>query len=441
MATKNYTEYKFKNGATLLFKRRKICDATSLCAGFVCGHLYADKMPGLAHFFEHMLFKGTKNRSIDQISEDKKNITHLNAFTNFHHMCVNFYDSNAKIEECLEFASDLLFNSTFEDRYIQNELGVVFEEKARRINQSLKQIGHLHGFFLRPHLPNYDFIFGDESVLGKVTSKDLYEYRDKHYVSDKFVVAVSSSLPFYKVKKLIKKYFINNLKTCKEKSVIISDDKQGITQHEGLNVVIDPSLKTIKANISIKFPCSEYEYREHYEYDFIANKFRKDKDSFHEKVRENGLSYTTSAYFYNMTDATNNCIVFDFETSKLENFDKILEILGDSIKNIKKNGSTNDELEIMKENILFDMDCDMPSPYRRTTENMLRKLARNDKYNKKFTRKFVKKLLKNTNVESMQELIDRIFNKKNDIHITILSPFEESEFKNIKDYKKIIFKK
>lgn len=441
MSKKNYIEFKFKNGATLLFKRRKMCDATSLCAGFVCGHLYADKMPGLAHFFEHMLFKGTKNRSIDQISEDKKNITHLNAFTNFQHMCVNFYDSNAKLNQCLEFASDLLFNSTFDNQYIQNELGVVFEEKARKINESLKNVGYLHGFFLRPQLPQYDFIFGDENGLGKVTSKELSEYRNEHYKADKFVASVTSSLPFYKIKRLIKKYFINNLKSCSSKSQILPNDKEGITQPEGINIITDSALKTIKASVSIKFPCEEYEFRENYEYDFISNKFRRDKDSLHELVRKQGLSYTTSVYFYNMPEVTNNCIVFDFETSKLENFDKLLNILGDSIKNIKKNGATNEELDIMKENILYDMDCDMPSSYRRTTENMLRKLSRNDSYNKKFTRKFVKKLLKKTNSQTMQEYINKIFDETNDIHITILSPFDKNEFKTIKDYKNMIFKK
>lgn len=441
MPKKNYIEHKFKNGATLLYKRRNLCNATALCAGFACGHLYAEEMPGIAHFFEHMLFKGTNKRTLEQIAEDRKNITHLNAYTNFHHMCVNFYDSNSKIEECLEYASDVLFNSTFDEQYIKNELKVIFEEKARKINESLKSVGYLHGFFLRPQLPSYDFIFGEESVLGRVTSQDLAEYRNKHYVSDKFVIGVSSSLSFSKIKKLVKKYFINKLKTSTVKSVFKDDDKQGITQNQGLNIITDPALKTLKANISIKFPCEKYEFRENYEYDFIANKFRRDKDSFHQQVRENGLSYTTSAYFYNIPDVTNNCILFEFETSKLENFDKILKILGNSIKTIKQNGASEDELKIMKDNILYDLDCDMPSSYRRTTDNMLRKLAKNDTYNKKFTRKFVKKLLKKTNSKTMHEYIDRIFDKNNDIHITILSPFEESEFKTVKEYKEMIFTK
>lgn len=50
--------YRFKNGATIIYKKRKVGNATAMYAGFFCGAMYEKN--GMPHFFEHMLFKGTK---------------------------------------------------------------------------------------------------------------------------------------------------------------------------------------------------------------------------------------------------------------------------------------------------------------------------------------------------------------------------------------------
>ena len=132
--------YKFNNGATLIYKKRKICEATAVQAGFWAGHYYMKEINGLPHFAEHMLFKGTKNRTENEIIQDEIDITPVGAVTSDYALFVEFFESNKKINECFEFASDILLNTSLNEELIENEKKVVFEEKERAIDRVNKNI-------------------------------------------------------------------------------------------------------------------------------------------------------------------------------------------------------------------------------------------------------------------------------------------------------------
>ena len=177
--------FKFGNGATIIYKKRKMCNATAVCVGFFAGFYYNVPVNGIQHLSEHMLLKQTHNRTLDDITKDKVRITYLNAYTSPYELAVDFFESNKRINACFEFASDVLLNTKLDNNQIENEIKVVLEEKARKKDIVKKNIYNMHYRFLEPnfHL-NEDFIFGDEEQLVNVNKNDIESFITNNFVSE-----------------------------------------------------------------------------------------------------------------------------------------------------------------------------------------------------------------------------------------------------------------
>jgi len=433
--------YKFPNGAILLYKKRKMCDATAVNAGFWAGHNYIENIDGLPHFVEHMLFKGTYKRTENQILEDETKITSLNATTSPYSIYINFFESNKKVKESFDFASDILLNTKLDESSIESEKKVVFEERERAKDRAIKDIYVQQFRFMEKEFKlDEDRRLGTEETLGKATKKDIQEFINKHFVSDKFFISVASSLSFYKIKKLTKVYFINKLRVAKEKSTIIPYNYFKLENKEGINFVKNLD-KTIKGLVSIKFHVDNGEkYKNDYNLSCLIADINTRTDTFHNMARKEGLVYTSGASINYNGLSSSMTVDFDFTTSKIENVDKLMNLIGDTIKIYKNQAISLDRIEEHKEKAIISLDKSFPSKYRETVSYMQ---SEYNKYKKieNFTKKQKVKFFKAVNLNSIKENIDVIFNKKNKVYITFMGDIDEGNFKSLKEYKQIIFKK
>ena len=86
---------------------------------------------GLAHFWEHMAFKGTQKRTSLQIINRLEVVGgELNAYTTKEKICFHASVLTPHYERALELLSDITFNSTFPDKQVERERGVILEEMA-----------------------------------------------------------------------------------------------------------------------------------------------------------------------------------------------------------------------------------------------------------------------------------------------------------------------
>src|SRR5277367_2682898 len=84
---------------------------------------------GLSHFIEHMLFKGTANRSAEDIARSVDSIGgNLDAFTAKEMVCFNTKVLDEHLPIALDVLSDLVLNPSFRDEDIEKEKGVILEE-------------------------------------------------------------------------------------------------------------------------------------------------------------------------------------------------------------------------------------------------------------------------------------------------------------------------
>ena len=89
----------------------------------------AAEQNGISHFIEHMLFKGTANRSAEAIARSVDSIGgNLDAFTAKEMVCFNTKVLDEHLPVALDVLSDLVLNPAFREEDIEKEKGVILEE-------------------------------------------------------------------------------------------------------------------------------------------------------------------------------------------------------------------------------------------------------------------------------------------------------------------------
>lgn len=125
-----FTIKKLDNGIRTIMQRIPHLNSTTIGIIIECGSFYEDSQNnGISHFIEHMLFKGTKNRTARQIAEAIDDIGgQLNAFTSKEHTCYYAKVLSEHLPIAVNVLSDMLKNSNFDPREIEKEKGVITEE-------------------------------------------------------------------------------------------------------------------------------------------------------------------------------------------------------------------------------------------------------------------------------------------------------------------------
>ncbi|HEU0265242.1 MAG TPA: pitrilysin family protein, partial [Geobacterales bacterium] len=84
---------------------------------------------GIAHFIEHLLFKGTATRSALAIAREIDSVGgHLNAFTSREYVCYYVKVLDSFLPKAVELLSDIFLNSLFNTEEIEKERTVILQE-------------------------------------------------------------------------------------------------------------------------------------------------------------------------------------------------------------------------------------------------------------------------------------------------------------------------
>lgn len=165
---------------------------------------------GISHFLEHMLFKGTTNRSSKELAECIEDIGgQVNAFTGKESTCFYIKILDSYIELALDVLSDMLFNSKFSEEDIEKEKGVVIEEIYMSEDTPEDVLGDLQS----------KATWGEDSIalpiLGTIdniksfTSNQLKQFVSEHYTPLNSVISISGNVDINHIEQLVQKYFGN----------------------------------------------------------------------------------------------------------------------------------------------------------------------------------------------------------------------------------------
>ncbi|MCJ1272926.1 hypothetical protein MMC21_000715 [Puttea exsequens] len=169
-----------------------------------------DKTNGTAHFLEHLAFKGTKNRTQQQLELEIENMGgHLNAYTSRENTVYYAKAFNSDVPATVNILSDILQNSKLEPSAIERERDVILREQEE-VDKQLEEVvfDHLHATAFQGQ-PLGRTILGPKENIASIQRDDLVGYIKKNYTADRMVLVGAGGVPHNQLVELAEKYFSN----------------------------------------------------------------------------------------------------------------------------------------------------------------------------------------------------------------------------------------
>lgn len=166
-----------------------------------------DDEHGIAHFCEHLLFKGTHRRKAWHIINRMDSVGgDLNAYTNKEETVVYSAFVKQHFARAVELIADIVFNSTFPQREIDKEVEVIAEE-IESYNDSPAELifDHFENMIYQDHPLGHD-ILGNADRVRRFTTEDALSFTRRYYRPENMVFFVFGHLPFNRVVSTVEKY-------------------------------------------------------------------------------------------------------------------------------------------------------------------------------------------------------------------------------------------
>ncbi len=163
---------------------------------------------GLAHFLEHMMFKGTRRRSAAQISHEIDSLGgEMNAFTTHETTTLYIKVLDQQVGRALDLLADLFHHSRFDRTEIEREKLVVLEEIRTVGDDPEDCVQELHARQVWRGHPLGRSILGDRATMKRIQRRDILRYLDEHYRPEKTVIAVAGNFQIKELTALIRASF------------------------------------------------------------------------------------------------------------------------------------------------------------------------------------------------------------------------------------------
>ena len=324
----NTKQTELSNGINLITIKRD-SQISAIHVGVNIGSLFEEKNEkGIAHFIEHMLFKGTSTRTNEKLNSDLENLGgEYNAYTDFNCTVYSATILNEELENSVELFGDMLLNSTFPKDEIEKERGVILAE-IRTINDdiedlSFKRVNEIAFKFS----PLREDTIGNESIIKKVARKQLVDFYNKYYLPNNSFISIVSPYEHEDIINMVLKYFGSWTKKKFEKKKIIYEHHKFVKE-------ISYKKEIEQSTILYLYTFNGLSKDEELALRILNYKFGESSNSilFRELREERGLSYDV----YTHLDTSNNVKTLYIYTSVAdENVDEAIEVIDTAIRNIE----------------------------------------------------------------------------------------------------------
>lgn len=202
------------------------CHGSVSCCGFAVNAGTRHEFPneaGIAHFTEHLLFKGTQKRKSHHILNRMEVVGgELNAYTTKEETFIYSVFLENDYERALELLTDLFFNSTFPSEEIEKERDVILDEINSYEDSPSELIFDDYEDLLFAHHPIGRKILGSPDCLKTFDHDSFTRFYRRNYTSDRIVFFSQSPIPLKKWRKFLDKY-VGQVKPMLPQSSIISE--------------------------------------------------------------------------------------------------------------------------------------------------------------------------------------------------------------------------
>lgn len=346
----DYSVYKLDNGQTVIIKEVHDNPIVTIDTWIKTGSINEnDKNNGVAHFLEHLFFKGTTKHptgEFDRILESKGAQTNAATSKDFTHYYITLPSKYFKT--AIELHADMLMNPLIPRKELEKERKVVIEEIAKtNDNPENKLYENMVQSFYINH-PYKRKVIGKKEIIENISREEIFNFYNSWYNPSNMITVVVGDIDTTQALDLIKKNFNRpEAKNCKNPKY--KSDKNIEKQIE-----ITAKDKVKNGYMLIGFRGVPQENRaDSYALDVLATILGDGRTSkLYQAVKEQKqLAYSISAGHASMKD---DSLVFVRANFTPENKDKVKKAIFDEITKVR-NGNI-DEQEISTAKNIIERD-------------------------------------------------------------------------------------
>ena len=394
-----YKKHVLENGLTIIGEEIPYVKSISLGVWINAGSRIEDEeISGVSHFIEHMLFKGTRNRTSKQIASEIDNLGgQINAFTSKECTCYYVKLLDSHIDIGIDVLSDMILNSKFNEDDLDKERSVIIEE-LKMYEDSPEDLAYdLLTENIYKNDPLGMNIIGTEESLNRLNREKLLDYFNKYYVPNNSVIAISGNFNFDEIINKIEEKF----KVWKKRDVNVDIKK---AEFKSCFLTKNKDIEQVYLAMSLEAVPIESD-KEVYALAVINTVFGGSISSrLFQKIREEkGLVYS----IYSSQSLYRKCGELGiFASMSNEHLKEVYESIIEEIKIMKKYYLTDQEIKESKEQLKGSYILGLES----TSSRMMsigRSLLLNNKVE---STDDILKSIDNVDRETVKIVIDKIFN-------------------------------
>jgi len=166
----------------------------------VGGRYESAEFKGIAHFLEHLLFKGSRNYSCRRIKESIEGVGgSLNGFTSEELTCYLVKIPHSYLELALDILSDMVINPLLPQEEIGKERTVIIEEIKMYKDLPQSYIYELLDELLWPRQPLGMPVTGSIDSVNRIKRESLFSFKKRYYTPPNIIVSAAGLLDFDKL--------------------------------------------------------------------------------------------------------------------------------------------------------------------------------------------------------------------------------------------------
>lgn len=335
------------NGIRLVYEKIDTVKTVSIGIWVLAGSRYeTKKINGISHFIEHILFKGTKNRSAKEIVYEIESIGgQINAFTAKEYTCFYVRVLDEFLQKGFDILSDLILNHVIAVEEIEKEKTVIIEE-INMTKEDPEEILYqsLNDLIWKNQTLSYPII-GKESTVKKIDRNKIENYMRERYIPQNIVISVAGNFEEEKLVKFAEMYFgywknVNNKK----------DNFNFISKPSFNRGFVFKNKKIDQAHLAITFEGFGQKDEKVYELLVLSNILGGGMSSrLFQRIREElGLVYSITSFVSTFKDAG---VLIIYAGTNPKNISAVYKEIMSQLRLFLKGEILLDEVEVAKQQI------------------------------------------------------------------------------------------
>jgi predicted Zn-dependent peptidase len=323
-----------------------------------------EKLNGISHFIEHMIFKGTPSRDTLSIAKELDAIGGLsNAFTGKENTCFHSRVLDRHFSILADILSDIFLNSSFDPDNINRERQVILQEISMVEDSPEEQV---HELFNRQFFSNHPLgmsVLGSSETITNIKRDTILDYMSRYYSPERIIIAAVGNVEHNEVVDAFEKLF-SGLKPAegKEKKYTHDIDRNIRCYYKELE----------QTNICIGGAAPSLSSEKRYAGAILNTILGGNMSSrlFQEVREKRGLAYSIYSYFSAYMDAGILGISVGTDSREVNN---VLDVISNEIVKIQEGNLSEDDIQTAREHIIGNIMLGSEN-----TDSRMIRLAKNE---------------------------------------------------------------